>query len=86
MDSVEITSVIIDKLEKVLDLGFNRLYVNVDDLENGCGFLRILAMQESEYIIVYEGTFSWDVCRRVLEMLEKSQYDITDFTTKMADD
>ena len=43
-------------------------------------------MQKSEYIIVYEGTFSWDVCRRVLEMLEKSQYDITDFTTKMADD
>ena len=44
---------LIDKLEKVLDLGFNRLYVNVDDLENGCGFLRILAMQKSEYIIVY---------------------------------
>lgn len=35
MDSVELTLVIINEIEKVLDLGFNRLYVNVDDLETG---------------------------------------------------
>ena len=86
MDSVEITCVIMDNLERVLDLGFNRLYVNVDDLENGCGFLRLLAMKKSEHVIVYEGTFSWDVCRQVLALLEKSRYDITDFTVKMDDD
>ena len=86
MDSVEITLVIIDKIEKVLDSGFNRLYVNVDDLENGYGFLRLLAMQNSKNVIVFEGSFPLDLCYQILELLSKSKYDITDFTVKLEDD
>ena len=44
MDSVKITLEIVDGIEEVFDLGYTRLYVNVDDLENGNGFLRVLAM------------------------------------------
>ena len=59
MDSVELTLVIINEIEKVLDLGFNRLYVNVDDLETVYGFLRLLAMQNYKNVIVFEGSFRW---------------------------
>lgn len=86
MDSVGITLVIMDKIEKVLDLGFNRLYINVDDLETGYGFLRLLAMQEFENVVVFEGSFPLDVCYQVLELLAKSKHDITDFTVKLEDD
>ena len=58
--------VIVDGIEEALDLGYTRLYVNVDDLENGNGFLRILAMYEFKDIIVYEGTFDLDTCFQVL--------------------
>ena len=81
MDSVKITLEIMEGIEKALDLGYTRLYVNVDDLENGNGFLRVLAMQGSKDAIVYEGTFALDVCRQVLELLERSKYEIKDFTT-----
>jgi len=76
-----ITLDIIDGIEEALDLGYTRLYVNVDDLENGNGFLRVLAMYEFKDIIVYEGTFDMDTCFQVLELLERSKYEIKDFTT-----
>ena len=34
MVSVEIALEILDEIEKALDLGFDKMYVNVDDLEN----------------------------------------------------
>lgn len=83
MGSVEITLLIINKIEQVLDLGFNRLYVNVDDLDNGFGFLRVLARRGSEYVIVYEDTFELEVSYQVLVLLEESEYDIKDFTVKI---
>lgn len=82
MDSVKITLDILDGIEKALDLGYTRLYVNVDDLENGNGFLRVLAMYEFKDIIVYEGTFDLDVCYQVLELLARSKYVIKDFITR----
>ena len=85
MGSVEISLKIMDEIEKALDLGYNRLYVNVDDLENGFGFLRVLGMQNSEYSIVYEDTLALDICYQILDLLEKSKYDIKDFTTKFDD-
>lgn len=78
MHYVEITL----KIDKVLGLGYNKLYVNVDNLENGSGFLRLLAMQKSEYLIVYEATLPLDKCYQILDELEKSEYDIKDFTVK----
>ncbi|MBQ6629874.1 MAG: hypothetical protein IJH65_13795 [Methanobrevibacter sp.] len=81
MDSVKITLDIVDRIEEVLDLGYARLYVNVDDLENGNGFLRVLAMQGPKDIIVYEGRFALDVCGQVLKLLERSKYEMTNFTT-----
>ena len=83
MCSVEISLLIMDKIEQVLNLGFNRLYVNVDDLDNGFGFLRVLAMKESDYVIVYEDTFELEVSYRVLDLLKESEYDIKDVTVKM---
>lgn len=83
MGSVEITLLIMDEIEKSMDLGFNQLYVNVDDLENGFGFLRVLAMQgASDDLIVFEDTLDLDICFEILELLEKSRYDIKDFTVK----
>ena len=82
MCSDEITLEIIGKIEKVMDLGYEKLYVNVDDLENGFGFLRVLCMKKSEFIIVYEDTFELDVCHRILDLLEESEYEIMDFTDK----
>ena len=82
MDSVKITLEIMEGIDKALDLGYTRLYVNVDDLENGNGFLRVLAMYEFKDIIVYEGTFDLDICYQVLELLERSKYEIKDFTTR----
>ena len=82
MGSVEITLVIIDEIEKVLDSGYYRLYVNVDKLKYGFGFLRVLAMNESEDIIVFEDTFTLEVCYQILDLLEKSRYDVKDFTVK----
>ena len=86
MDSYEITSEILNGCGKALDLGYNRLYVNVDELENGFGFLRLLAMKGPKYIIVYEGTFELGVCYQVLELIERSKYDITNFTIEWSDD
>lgn len=82
MDSVEITLKIIEEIEIALNLGYNRLYVNVDDLETGYGFLRVLAMYEYKDAIVYEGTFALDVCYQVLDLLARSKYEIKDFTTR----
>ena len=73
---------IIDGIEKALDLGYARVYVNVDDLENGNGFLRVLAMQGSKDIIVFEGTFALDICYQVLDLLSMSKYEIKDFTSR----
>ena len=70
MDSVEITSVIIDKLEKVLDLGFNRLYVNVDDLENG--IITEEDLFKKDYVIVKHGMYR-DKQRYVLKSPEGKQ-------------
>ena len=83
MGSVEITLEILNGIKKALDLGYDKLYVNVDDLETGFGFLRVLAMKGPKDMIVYEGTFELEVCYQVRELLEKSEYDITDFTSKM---
>lgn len=66
-----------------MDLGYARIYVNVDNLQNGTCFLCVLAMYECKYIIVYEGTFALEFCYDVLELLEKSKYDIIDFTIKL---
>ena len=82
MDSVKITLDIVDVIEEALDLGYTRLYVNVDDLENGNGFLRVLAMYKFKDIIVYEGTFDLDICYQVLKLLARSKYEIKDFTTR----
>ena len=82
MDAIEITETIRDEIDKVMPLNYTKLYVNVDDLENGFGFLRVLAMKGSNDIIVYEGTFPLDVCYQVLDLLEQSRYQIIDFTTR----
>ncbi len=82
MDSKGITLEILNGIRKAIDLGYNRLYVNVDDLENDFGFLRVLAMKDPKYIIVFEGTFPLDVCYEVLDLLEMSRYQIKDFTTR----
>ena len=85
MGSVDVASDIFGKIENVLDSGYGRIYVNVDDLEDGLGFLRVLAMKKSEYLIVYEGTFSLDECYRILNLLDESEYDIKDFTVRWDD-
>lgn len=85
MDSAEITSMIINEIEKAFDLGYTLFYINVDDLDNGHGFLRVLARKESDFIIVYEGTFALDTSYQVLDLLEISKYNIKDFTVKWND-
>lgn len=82
MDSVEITLVIIEGIDKALDLGYERLFVNVDNLDNGNGFLRVLAMKGPKDIIVYEGTFTLTLCYQVLDLLERSKFEIKDCTTR----
>ena len=86
MDSFEITSEIFQGIEKAMDLGYDKLYVNVDDLETGQGLLRVLAMRGFEHMIVFEDTFELDSCYMVLDLLRESQYDISDFTVKWCDD
>lgn len=76
MDSVEITLKVIKGIEEAIVNGYNRFYMNVDDMENGEGFLRILAMFGPKYLIVYEGTFDLDICFQVLKLLERSKYEI----------
>ena len=83
MGSVEISLEIIGEIEKALVLGYNRLYINVDNLENDFGFLRVLGMQESKHVIIYEGTFPLGECYRILDLIGKSEYDIKDFTIKI---
>ena len=81
MDSVGITLKVIECIEEAIMGGYDRFYMNVDDMETGDGFLRILAMTGPKYRIVYEGTFDLDVCYQVLELLARSKYEIKDFTT-----
>ena len=83
MVSVEIALKILDGIEEALDLGFDKMYVNVDDLENGYGFLRVLAMRGAGDLIVFEGNFALHTCYEVLELLERSKYDIKDFTMEV---
>ena len=83
MVSVEIALKILDEIEKALNLGFNKMYVNVDDLENGNGFLRVLAMRGTRDLIVFEGTFALHTCYEVLELLKRSKYEIRDFTMEV---
>lgn len=80
MDSVKITLEIVDGIEKTLELGYTKVYVNVDDLEDGNGFLRVLAMQESKDMIIFEGIFTLNICFEVLMLLDQSKYKIKDFT------
>lgn len=44
MDSVGITLKVIECIEEAIMDGYDRFYMNVDDMETGDGFLRILAM------------------------------------------
>ena len=81
MNSRKIADLIEYEIENVIKQGSNRLYMNVDDLKDGQGFLRVLAMQGPKDTIVYEGTFALCVCGQVLELLKESKYDIIDFTT-----
>lgn len=81
MDSREIADLIEYEIENVIKQGYNRLYMNVDDCGNGCGFLRVLAMIGPKYIIVFDGIFPLTVCYEVLSLLKMSQYEIKDFTT-----
>ena len=80
MDSVGITLKVIECIEEAIMDGYDRFYMTVDDMETGDGFLRILAMIGSKYLIVYEGTFDLDICFQVLKLLERSKFEITDFT------
>ena len=82
MGSLEIALEIFSAVERALDSGYRRIYVNVDDLEDGCGFLRVLAMKNSQCLIAYEDTFSLDECYRILDILDESGYGITDFTLR----
>ena len=66
--------------------GYTRLYVNVDDQDNGNGELRVLAMKGPNDIIVYEGIFQLATCREVLALLEQSEYNIKDFTSALWSD
>ena len=45
MNPKNIAKIILDEI-KVINKDYNKLYVNVDDLEDGNGFLRLLAMQD----------------------------------------
>ena len=83
MVSVEIALKILDEIEKALNLGFNKMYVNVDDLENGYGFLRVLAMRGAGDLIVFEGNFALHTCYEVLDLLKRSKYEIRDFTMEV---
>ena len=85
MGSFEITLEIGSAIEKALNSGYDRIYVNVDNLEDGFGFLRVLAMKKSQYLIAYEDILSLDECYRILDFLDKSEYDITDFTLRWDD-
>ena len=80
MDVGEVSSEIFNEIEKAIDLGYDRLYMNVDDLCNGFGFLRVLAMKGMKFIIVYDGTFALEACYQILRLLEQSEYEIKDFT------
>ena len=80
MDSVGITLKVIECIEEAIMDGYDRFYMNVDDMETGDGFLRILAMIGSKYLIVYEGTFDLDTCFQVLDLLASSKYGIKDST------
>ena len=85
MDSHEIFSEILLGIDKALDLEYNQLYINVDQLEGSMGFLRVLAMKGLKDIIVFEGSFEIGICYKVLDLLQESEYDITDFTTRWED-
>lgn len=86
MKSKEIVSEISYGIEKAIMKGYTRLYVNVDDQDNGNGELRVLAMKGPEDMIVFEGVFQLTICREVLALLEQSQYDIKDFTSVLWSD
>lgn len=86
MRSEEIVSEIFEGIEKEMAKGYTRLYVNVDDQDNGNGELRVLAMKGPNDIIVYEGIFQLATCREVLALLEQSEYNIKDFTSALWSD
>ena len=86
MRSEEIVSEIFEGIEKEMAKGYTRLYVNVDDQDNGNGELRVLAMKGPEDMIVFEGVFQLATCREVLALLEQSEYNIKDFTSALWSD
>ena len=83
MKKKEIVSEISYGIEKAIANEYTRLYVNVDDQDNGTGELRVLAMNGPEDMIVFEGVFQLATCREVLKLLEQSQYNIKDFTSAL---
>ena len=77
----DIEKIIFDEI-KVINKDYNKLYVNVDDLEDGNGFLRLLAMQDFNHFIVFEAIYSLEVCYQILDILSESKYNIVDFTMR----
>lgn len=82
MNATEITERIIAEVKIAIDEGYNRFYINVDNLEDGSGFIRVLAMFELKDKILFEGTYSLDVCYDVLNQMAGSEYIIQDVTTR----
>ena len=81
MNPKNIVKIILDEI-KVINKDYNKLYVNVDDLEDGNGFLRLLAMQDFNQVIFYEAIYPLDLCYQILDILAESKYSIIDFTMK----
>ena len=77
----DIVKIILDEI-KVINKDYNKLYVNVDDLEDGNGFLRLLAMQDFNQVIFYEAIYPLDICYQILDILAESKYNIVDFTMR----
>ena len=75
-------SIILELTKEFTSLGYNKWFANIDEISEEKSNLRILGINQAERKIVYDNILLTDDCRKILNLLSKSDINfiyITDF-------
>ena len=65
-------SIILELTKEFTSLGYNKWFANIDEISEEKSNLRILGINQAERKIVYDNILLTDDCRKILNLLSKS--------------
>lgn len=65
-------SIILELTKEFTSLGYNKWFANIDEISEEKSNLRILGIKQTERKIVYDNILLTNDCRKILNLLSKS--------------